>query len=117
MTTTARSTLPLRLVVPVFVLFFSLGFAEAQEKISLVGSGSNVPSSLYAAWSDAFNKSNSAAQVRYLSMSTVDGIANVGKGTGDFAAGEIPLTDEQMHGGKGTLIQIPSVIVGLVPIY
>jgi phosphate transport system substrate-binding protein len=112
-----RGTLPLRLVAAVCFLLLWAGPARAQDKISLVGSGSNVPSPLYAVYSDAFNQKNANVQVRYLSMSTMDGIANVSKGTGDFAAGEVPLTDEQMHGGKVTLIQVPSVLIALVPIY
>jgi phosphate transport system substrate-binding protein len=113
-----RGFLPPRVVTAVlFLLVLVSPVVGAQEKISLVGSGSNVPSSLYGAWAEQFNSKNSAVQMRYLSMSTIDGIANVSKGTGDFAAGEIPLSEEQMHGSKVTLIQIPSVVVGLVPIY
>jgi len=112
-----RGTFPPRLVAAVCFIFLLSIPVGAQERIPLVGSGSNVPSSLYGAWSEQFNSKHSAVQVRYLSMSTVDGIQNVSKGTGDFAGGEIPLTEEQMHGAKVTLIQIPSVIVGLVPIY
>ena len=112
-----RGTLLPRVVAAVCCLFLLFTPAGAQEKIALVGSGSNVPSPLYAVWSDAFNKANATVSVRYVSMSTVTGIELVSKGTGDFAAGEIPLTDEQMHGGKAQLIQIPSVIVGLVPVY
>jgi len=112
-----RGTLLPRLSVAAGLLFLLASPAGAQEKISLVGSGSNVPSALYGAWSQQFNGKSATVQVRYLSMSTMDGIQNVSKGTGDFAAGEIPLSDEQMHGSKVTLIQIPSVLVGLVPIY
>lgn len=117
MRTQVRGTLPPRLVAAACLFVFLCGAASAQEKISLVGSGSNVPSPLYAVWSDAFNKANATVQVRYVSMSTVQGIELVSKGTGDFGAGEIPLTDEQMRGGKATLIQLPTVIVGLVPVY
>lgn len=119
MTTTRRSPGPLRLAATASFVVASLFLfsTAAQDRVSLVGSGSNMPSPLYAVWSDAFNKSSTAAQVHYLSMSTTEGIQNVSKGSGDFAAGEIPLTDEQMHGGKVQLIQIPSVIVGLVPVY
>src|SRR5271168_4703326 len=112
-----RGTLPPRLVGAACLFFLLFGFAEAQDKISLVGSGSNIPSPLYAAWAEAFSQKSATVQVRYLSMSTVEGIANVSKGTGDFAGGEVPLTDEQMHGSKVTLIQIPTVLVALVPIY
>ena len=112
-----RGTLPPRWIAAACLLFLSGITAIAQERVSLVGSGSNVPSPLYRVWSDAFNRANATVQVRYVSMSTVQGIQLVSKGTGDFGAGEIPLTDEQMHGGKATLIQIPTVIVGLVPVY
>ena len=112
-----RGIRPPRLVAAACLLFLFSIPTGAQEKISLVGSGSNVPSPLYAVYSDAFNQKNANIQVRYLSMSTLDGIANVSKGTGDFAAGEVPLSDEQMHGGKVTLIQVPSVLIALVPIY
>ena len=111
-----RGTLLPRFAAVCFLFLFAV-VAGAQDKISLVGSGSNVPSPLYAVYSDTFNQKHTDLQVRYLSMSTVDGIANVSKGTGDFAAGEIPLTDEQMNGSKVTLMQIPSVLIALVPIY
>ena len=88
-----------------------------QGKISLVGSGSNVPINLYTAWTDEFNKKNGSIQVRYLSMSTMEGIRQISEGSGDFAAGEVPLSQEQMHSGKVTLTQIPTVLVGIVPVY
>jgi len=103
------------IVTSLLILF--VASVQAQSRISLVGSGSNVPSHLYAAWTDEFNKKNANIQVRYLSMSTVEGIRQISEGSGDFAAGEIPLSPEQMHGSKVSLGQIPSVLVGLVPIY
>jgi len=90
---------------------------RAQGAISLVGSGSNVPTPLYSVWTDEFNKKDSKTQVRYLSMSTMEGIKQISSGSGDFAAGEVPLTHEQMQSGKVSLIQIPTVLVGIVPIY
>jgi phosphate transport system substrate-binding protein len=89
----------------------------AQPRIAIVGSGSNVPINLYTAWTEEFNKKNSGITVRYLSMSTVEGIRQITEGSGDFAAGEIPLTDEQMHGAKVSLAQIPTVLVAIVPVY
>jgi phosphate transport system substrate-binding protein len=98
-------------------LTLSVAPVKAQTRVSIVGSGSNVPSHLYAAWIDEFNKKNANIQVRYLSMSTVEGIRQISEGSGDFAAGEIPLTPEEMHGAKVSLTQVPSVLVGIVPIY
>ncbi|MBV8053391.1 MAG: phosphate ABC transporter substrate-binding protein PstS [Acidobacteriaceae bacterium] len=90
---------------------------HAQAAVSIVGSGSNVPTPLYSVWTDEFNKKDTKVQVRYLSMSTMEGIHQISAGSGDFAAGEIPLTHEQMDSAKVSLIQIPTVLVGIVPIY
>jgi len=90
---------------------------RGQDAISIVGSGSNVPTPLYSVWTDEFNKKDSKIQVRYLSMSTMEGIRQISGGSGDFAAGEVPLTHEQMQSGKVSLMQIPTVLVGIVPIY
>ena len=89
----------------------------SQGTLALVGGGSNVPSPLYAVWTEEFNKRNLGISVRYLSRSTVEGIESLSRGSGDFAAGEIPLSEEQMHGGKIHLTSIPSVVIALVPVY
>ncbi len=99
----------------VLVLASSLFTApvSAQESVVLVGSGSSVPAPLYGKWTDAFNKRKPSVQVRYLPTGTSEGIGNIEKGSGDFAAGESQLTAKD----KGTLIEMPSVIIGIVPIY
>jgi phosphate transport system substrate-binding protein len=104
------------LVVAVCLLL-SHAPVQAQDTISIVGSGSNVPTPLYSVWTDEYNRRDPKVQVRYLSMSTMEGIKQISGGSGDFAAGEVPLTQEQMHNGKISLIQIPTVVIGIVPVY
>lgn len=89
----------------------------AQTRVSIVGSGSNVPNHLYSAWVDEFNQKNPSIQVRYLPLGTSASMKQVSEGSGDFGGGEVPLTREQMNGSKVTLVQIPTVLVGIVPIY
>lgn len=89
----------------------------AQKFILLVGSGSSVPSPLYAAWSEQYAKLKNGVQVRYLPLGASEGIRQISQGIGDFAAGEIPLTDAQMRKGKVPLVQFPTVLVAIVPIY
>ena len=91
--------------------------AAAQERTVIVGSGSNVPIHLYQAWTSEFNANNDRVQVRYLPLGTSQSIRQISQGIGDFGGGEILLTDEQMHGSKVSLIAIPMVLVGIVPIY
>ncbi len=109
------------LVTLLLVILADLQFTAApmwaQEKIMLVGSGSNVPLRLYQAWIDEFNKRDPSLQVQYLALGTSQSIKQISEGSGDFGGGEVPLTHEQMHGGKIKLLQIPTVLVGIVPIY
>ena len=89
----------------------------AQKPIALVGSGSSVPSPLYSAWSEQYQKLKTNVQIRYLQFGSSEGIRQISQGSGDFAAGEIPLTNAQMHSGKIPLVQFPTVLVAIVPIY
>ena len=91
--------------------------ALAQESVTLVGAGSTLPAPLYASWTETYNKRNPNLQVRYMPMSTKEGINQITHAVGDFAAGEVPLSDEQLHGAKLQIIHIPTVVVGIVPIY
>jgi len=91
--------------------------AKCQNVIALVGSGSNLPTPLYSQWVEEYNKLNPKIQVRYLSTGTVKGIDDITRGVGDFAAGEVPMSDEQMKGTTNPILQIPTVLVAIVPIY
>ena len=89
----------------------------AQDVISLVGSGSNLASGLYTTWTTQYGKQHSDVQVRYLPLGTSQSIQEIRAGTGDFGGGEIPLTEAQRRGGKYTLVQFPTVVFAIVPIY
>jgi phosphate transport system substrate-binding protein len=91
--------------------------SSAQERIILVGSGSNLPVHLYRAWTEAFNKENSQIRVEYLPLGSSEGIKQISNGSGDFGAGEIPLSRAQMHGSMQSLLPIPLSLVSIVPIY
>jgi len=89
----------------------------AQDAISLAGSGSNVPSPLYTAWTGQYEKLKQNVRVSYLPLGTSESIKEIGQGVGDFGGGEIPLSETQMRSGKHPLVQFPTVLVAIVPIY
>lgn len=91
--------------------------AHGQNVIALVGSGSNLPTPLYNHWIEEYNRISPNIQVRYLSIGTVKGIEDITRGVGDFAAGEVPLSEEQLKNGNRPIVQIPMVLVAIVPIY
>ena len=88
--------------------------AHAQNAVVLVGSGSTVPAPLYNRWTQEY-KRNPNLQMRYLPVGTSEGIKQISHGAGDFAAGEAQLTDKERK--EGSLIELPVVIIGIVPIY
>jgi phosphate transport system substrate-binding protein len=90
-----------------------LGFA--QETVVLVGSGSSVPGPLYNKWAQEYNKRNPGIQMKYVPMGTSEGIKQIARGSGDFGAGEAQLTAAERK--EGDLIELPAVLIGIVPIY
>lgn len=88
---------------------------RAQDAIMLVGSGSTVPSPLYAKWADEFNKRNPRVQVRYLPIGTSESITAISHGSGDFGAGEVQLTAKELRDLR--LVLVPTMLVAIMPIY
>jgi len=89
--------------------------AHAQETVVLVGSGSTVPAPLYNRWAPEYGKRSSKIQMKYLPIGTSEGIKQISHGTGDFGAGEVPLSANERS--EGALIEMPVVIIAIVPIY
>jgi phosphate transport system substrate-binding protein len=87
---------------------------SAQQTTVLVGSGSTIPVALFAKWGREYNKRKSQVQMQYLPVGTSEGLNQISLGSGDFGAGEEPLSDKQINQG---LIALPVVLVGIVPIY
>jgi phosphate transport system substrate-binding protein len=89
--------------------------ANAQSATILVGSGSSVPAPLYNRWTQEYAKRNSNIQLRYLTVGTSEGIKQISHGAGDFGAGEAQLSEKERK--EGGLIELPVVLIGIVPIY
>ena len=98
---------------------FAIGFGpprcSGQETVVLVGTGSSVPAPLYTKWAEEYNKRNPALKMRYLALGTSEGIKQISHGSGDFAAGEVPLTAKER--AEGGLIEVPAILIGIVPFY
>jgi phosphate transport system substrate-binding protein len=99
----------------VFVIGFCYPLSFAQEAVVLVGTGSSVPAPLYDKWAQEYNKRNPGIQMKYVPMGTSEGIKQISRGSGDFGAGEAQLTAAERKGGD--LIELPAVLIGIVPIY
>jgi phosphate transport system substrate-binding protein len=117
----ARRCFSLRSFSYVWLLSFliALGLynisAWAQNTMVLVGSGSSVPAPLYNRWTQEYGKRNSKIQMRYVPIGTSEGIKEISRGASDFGAGESQLTEKERK--DGNLIELPVVLIGIVPIY
>jgi phosphate transport system substrate-binding protein len=89
--------------------------AKAQNAVVLVGAGSSVPTPLYNRWAQEYDKHNPNIQMRYLTVGTSEGINQIARGVGDFAAGEAQLTENERK--EGSLIELPVALIAIVPIY
>ena len=89
--------------------------AKAQDAVVLVGSGSSVPAPLYNRWTQEYGKRSAKIQFRYVPIGTSEGIKEITRGASDFGAGEAQLTEKEKK--DGGLIELPVVLIGIVPIY
>ncbi|HVG92597.1 MAG TPA: phosphate ABC transporter substrate-binding protein PstS [Alphaproteobacteria bacterium] len=102
----------------VWLLIVSLTLTlAAQQTVSLVGCGSVIPAPLYGAWGDAYSHSNPQVQIKYLPLGSGEGINQITTGSADFAAGEIPISDQELRESGKTIYQVPLFLTAVVPIY
>ncbi|MGE5199804.1 MAG: phosphate ABC transporter substrate-binding protein PstS [Rhodospirillaceae bacterium] len=87
------------------------GAAGAQQ---VTGAGATFPAPLYAKWADAYSKAT-GARVNYQSVGSGAGLRQIRAKTVDFGASDMPLTDEEL--AKDGLVQFPTVIGGVVPVF
>jgi len=89
--------------------------ALAQDTIVLVGSGSSVPLPLYRRFADEFNKLTPRFQMNYIALGTNEGLKETSRGASDFGAGEVEISTTGV--GDASIIELPAVVIGIVPIY
>ena len=94
-----------------FALASAFSTLSAQE---ITGAGATFPAPLYAKWADAYNKAT-GVRINYQSVGSGAGLRQIRGKTVDFGASDMPLTDEELQ--KDGLIQFPTVIGGVVPVF
>ena len=104
----------------IFVIGFLPVFARGEDSITLVGAGSTVPLPLYNKWAQEYNKQKSGVMMQYQALGTSEGLRLISGsrdefGKGDFAAGEVLLTEAERS--QGNLIELPAVMIAIVPVY
>ena len=104
-------------VLLAIALLLSASAGTAQTSLTLVATGSSLPEPLYLAWGDEYHKQHPSIQVRYLPAGTGDSAQKILSGVGDLGGGDAPIPDKQLKDASGPILQLPSVLIGIVIIY
>jgi phosphate transport system substrate-binding protein len=92
----------------------SLAFALNAQALDITGAGATFPYPIYAKWAEAYN-AKTGVKMNYQSIGSGGGIKQIQNKTVNFGATDKPLTEEALN--KDGLMQFPTVVGGVVPVY
>ena len=103
-------------------LLFALAFGAVRPRSRCnqcrsVGVGGTFPLPIHAKWFREYGTSNAGVQFPYLPRGSAEGISNVSNGRSDFGGSDVPMNDEELAKPPTKLLQLPSVVGAVVPIY
>ncbi len=101
------------LVVAGFVAL-AVGVAHAQK---LTGAGATFPYPIYSKWFAEYSAAHPGVKINYQPIGSGGSIRQISAGVIDFGASDQPLTDFQLAESKIKLVQIPTVMGAVVPIF
>jgi phosphate transport system substrate-binding protein len=82
-----------------------------------VGAGATFPEPLYTRWFAAFGETHPEYHIRYEGVGSEEGVRRLRQGKADFAGSDMPLDDERLSTLGRPVLQLPSTIGAVVPIY
>ncbi|HEY6302860.1 MAG TPA: phosphate ABC transporter substrate-binding protein PstS [Terriglobales bacterium] len=88
-----------------------------QAEGTLRGAGATFPAPLYQRWFELFQEQYRKVHISYDAVGSAEGIERLEKGKVDFAASEVPLSDEAMSEAHQRFIHLPVVLGAVVAIY
>ena len=89
--------------------------AWGQTKLN--GAGATFPYPMYSKWFSEYHKLHSDIEINYQSIGSGGGIRQVSEGTVEFGASDMPMNDDQLKAAKSKILNIPTVLGAVVPVY
>ena len=96
-------------------LVVSAACTAGAQKIN--GAGASFPYPIYSKWFSEYSQQHPGVEINYQSIGSGGGINQVTKGTVDFGASDMPMTDGMLAQSKIKLVHIPTVLGAVVPVY
>jgi phosphate transport system substrate-binding protein len=85
--------------------------------VSLKGEGATAPYFVYSKWMDAYRNAEPRVHLQYEPTGSGAGIQALKAQTVDFAASDIPLTDEEIGKMAVKPLHFPTLVGAIVPVY
>jgi phosphate transport system substrate-binding protein len=98
------------------VCLFALAFGAARAQ-KLTAAGATFPYPIYSKWFNEYSAAHPGVEINYQSIGSGGGITQVTKGTVDFGASDMPMTDAALAASPIKLIHIPTVLGADVPAF
>ena len=89
--------------------------AWGQTKLN--GAGATFPYPMYSKWFSEYHNLHSDIEINYQSIGSGGGIRQVSEGTVEFGASDMPMNDDQLKAAKSKILNIPTVLGAVVPVY
>jgi phosphate transport system substrate-binding protein len=91
--------------------------AEQDSSLKLLGTGASFPAPLYLRWFRDYYLAHPNVQVDYQSIGSAGGVRDLIGGQVDFAASDVPLTEEEAAQVSGGVRQLPMAAGAIVVVY
>lgn len=91
--------------------------AAPEAQVTLTGAGSTFSAPLYQEWIESFEAQHPQIRTTYQAVGSEEGIELLKSGKVDFAASDVPLSDEEMAAMPVKFDHIATVLGGVVPAY
>jgi len=102
--------------LPILVLaLVQIAPSQNPKRVRLVGVGPTSALAVYSKWFQSFEKTRPDLHFIYIPSGSETGIDMVTSGIADFGGTDAPMTDSQLARAK--VLQFPTVLVAIVPIY
>lgn len=90
---------------------------EGDRELDLNGAGASFPAPLYQKWFESFQQRYPKAHITYSAVGSEAGIRLLADGKTDFAASDVPVSNERMLESKTPFLHFATVMGAVVPIY
>ena len=87
------------------------------QTVQINGAGATFPFPIYSKWFDEYHKQHPNVEINYQSIGSGGGIKQLSNETVFFGASDGPMTNEQLAGAPGHVLDFPTVLGGVVPVY